>query len=86
MAGHFLIVEADFYKELAHAQNKGLSPLWTGQGKLSCGGCPGCTGNPAAIAIADLSAVKYDGYVALGCVIRGETTHMKRFVMKVRAL
>ncbi|NBX06742.1 MAG: 6,7-dimethyl-8-ribityllumazine synthase, partial [Proteobacteria bacterium] len=23
MAGHFLIVEADFYKELAHAQKQG---------------------------------------------------------------
>ncbi len=33
MAGHFLIVEADFYKELAHAQKQGLSPPWRGQGQ-----------------------------------------------------
>lgn len=35
---------------------------------------PGALELPGAIALADRSG-RYDGYVALGCVLRGETTH-----------
>ena len=35
---------------------------------------PGCFEIPAALSMA-ISSKKYDGFVTLGCVIRGQTTH-----------
>ena len=70
-----LIAEARFYNALADALVEGAIHV------LEEAGCqyervqvPGVLEIPVAIAYAAQTG-KYDGYVALGVVIRGETTH-----------
>ncbi len=79
---HVLIVEARFYEDLADELVKGavgrLTQADATHDRISV---PGAFEIPAAIAMVDRAgrsvagAVRYDGYIALGCVIRGETTH-----------
>ncbi|MGC6516549.1 MAG: 6,7-dimethyl-8-ribityllumazine synthase [Candidatus Puniceispirillaceae bacterium] len=76
MAGHFLIVEARFYEALGDALAEGaISALEAAGASYERLDVPGALEIPGAIAIAAASDTSYDGYVALGCVIRGETSH-----------
>ena len=76
MSGHFLIVEARFYTELADALADGaVTALQEAGASFEMLSVPGALEIPGAIAIAESSQTNFDGYVALGCVIRGETSH-----------
>ena len=78
-----LIVEARFYDDLADALLAGASEQLKAFGaEFDVVTVPGALEIPAAIALAEEgghrpTGVSYDGYVALGCVIRGETYHFE---------
>jgi 6,7-dimethyl-8-ribityllumazine synthase len=77
---HIMIVEARFYDDIADEMVKGATrALEKAQATFERFAVPGAFEIPGAIRLAmDATrdgAPRFDGYVALGCVIRGETTH-----------
>ena len=77
MTHRILIVNSPYYAHISEELEKGAREALEASGE-SCEietiMVPGAFEVPGAIAMAADSA-KYDGYIALGCVIRGETTH-----------
>ncbi|MDI7774405.1 6,7-dimethyl-8-ribityllumazine synthase [Asticcacaulis sp. EMRT-3] len=76
-----LIVESRFYDDIADELLAGAKDALTAHDiAFDVVTVPGAFEIPAAIAMAEDAAHRpmgraYDGYVALGCVIRGDTTH-----------
>ena len=77
-----LIVEARFYDHISDALLDGASATLDAAGaRFERISVPGALEIPAAIAFAaragEGGGKRYDGFVALGCVLRGETYHFE---------
>jgi 6,7-dimethyl-8-ribityllumazine synthase len=79
---HVMIAEARFYEELAEELAKGaVAALQAAGATCERFAVPGCLELPALVKFAVRSPDysrhhrRFDGFVALGCVIRGETSH-----------
>ncbi len=79
---YLLIIDSRFYEDVADELVRGaVAAIETGQGSHTRVSVPGAFEIPSAVrfAVRSMELVggrrRYDGYVLLGCVIRGETDH-----------
>jgi len=73
---HILLVEAPYYAHIAVDLRRGAErALGTVGATHERIAVSGAFEIPAAIGLVARASERFDGFVALGCVIRGETTH-----------
>jgi len=73
---HILLVEAPYYSHIADELRRGAERALAVAGAThETISVPGAFEFPAAIGLVARASGRFDGFVALGCVIRGETTH-----------
>lgn len=76
MTHKILVIEARYYEAISDALLEGaLDVLQKSGAEITKITVPGALEIPHVISYAQASKSGFDGYVALGCVIRGETTH-----------
>jgi 6,7-dimethyl-8-ribityllumazine synthase len=87
---YLLVVDSEFYPEISEQLVRGaLAEIGKASGTYTRVSVPGAFEVPAAIrmAVRSLELVggrrRFDAYVALGCVIRGETSHYDHICAEV---
>ena len=72
MKNKVLIIQANYYKEISTALLKSANDVLKNFAKINIISVPGVFEIPVVIS---KNLKKYDGFVALGCVIKGQTPH-----------
>lgn len=76
MTKKILVIQACFYEEISKKLLEGASSILKNHDQeYKVLSVPGCFEIPAALYIAEVSNNNYLGYIVLGCVIKGETSH-----------
>jgi 6,7-dimethyl-8-ribityllumazine synthase len=72
MNKNFLIVNANYYKDISSGLLKSATDLLPKNSKVKIINVPGVFEIPVTIS---KNIKKFDGFIALGCVIKGQTPH-----------
>ena len=72
MNKNFLIVNANYYKDISSGLLKSATNLLPKNSKIKVINVPGVFEIPVTIS---RNIKKFDGFIALGCVIKGQTPH-----------
>ena len=72
MNKNFLIVNANYYKDISSGLLKSATKLLPKNSKIKIINVPGVFEIPVTIS---RNIKKFDGFIALGCVIKGQTPH-----------
>ena len=72
MKNKVLIIQANYYKDISTALLKSANDVLKNFAKINIISVPGVFEIPVVIS---KNLKKYDGFVALGCVIKGQTPH-----------
>ena len=72
MNKNFLIVNANYYKDISGGLLKSATDLLPKNSKVKIINVPGVFEIPVTIA---RNIKKFDGFIAIGCVIKGQTPH-----------
>lgn len=83
---HLLVVRAAYYRDVVEALTAGAARVLTkAQARFDVLDVAGAFELPQAIRLALRGPAQHDGFVALGCVVRGETDHYEHICRETMA-
>lgn len=83
---HLLVVRAPYYKQVVDGLTRGAEAMLRDAGATFDNlDVAGAFELPQAIRIAVRGNIRFDGFVALGCIVRGETDHYEHICRETMA-